>query len=115
MASKRKVKEERKEVTLEKRMDQLEKEMGKHNPITYNFLVGQIRQHNQFGQQQQKIADELGTFVKEQGLEQAFIDWYDKKNKKPEPEPGEEGCETCNGRGLIGDDEECPKCHPNKQ
>lgn len=114
MARKREQKEERKEVMIEKRVERLEKELAKMKPDTYNFLVGYIRSQGEMIQRINGVATAMQDFLQENGLMEKYKQWLDAKFPKPTENAGEAKCPQCEGRGYIGDDEECPTCHPNK-
>jgi rubrerythrin len=113
MASRRQVKEERKEVVLEKRVEALEKFIAKVKPDTYNFLVNYISQLGKQTQQTNAVALELQDYLNETGQMEKYQQWFTAKHTPVETAEGPV-CPQCAGTGKQGDDDECPLCHPNK-
>jgi len=153
MSKRRAVKEKRKSVEIEERIEACEKNIdmiiNKTDLSAYNFLVRQI---GQLGAQQQELLRSINLqqeYIKEKEMMDDFQEWLNKRLKeieeqrkvkqqppqKPErpksqaekqleeekgiietAKPQEKKvCGTCHGRGYIGDNEECPDCHPNKR
>jgi len=122
MAHKRQGKDERKEVTLEKRVETIEKFVAKLRPDTYNFLTNYIAQQGKTLQQVNAVAMEMRDFLVENGMMEKYQQWLEAKYPQPFPEQGspketeppQSACPHCDGRGYVGDEEECPLCHPNR-
>jgi len=116
MSHKRQVKEVRKEVQIEKRVETLEKQLAKLSPMTYNFLVNYINQQAKQLQKVNNVAMEMQDFIRETGQMDKYQQWflakYPKQTMEPQAKPST--CNSCGGSGYIGDKEECPRCHPNK-
>ena len=113
MVSRRQMKDERKEVTLEHRVEALEKFIAKVKPDTYNFLTQYIGQMGKQLQQVNAVALEMQDFLQETGRMTEYQQWFDAKHTKVETPEGPK-CPQCAGTGKQGDDDECPLCHPNK-
>lgn len=103
---KRMIKKERKEVEMERRIEKIENDLKKLKPDTYDFLLKYIKKQSEYIQNINFAADRLQKYIIEKNLADDFKAWLEAQSNTE--------CEMCNGRGYIGDDEECPACHPNK-